>query len=328
MFSVSSAKEFAEKAPEGGCNQVCTSELECGHACNRVCHALSRDHVDMKCLSVCDKLCTNQEHECKKKCYEPCGDCTVIVEKTLPCNHKTKLKCHIDTSKIRCSVIVEKLFPACEHTASVKCYIDPETGKCPLPCDKRLDCGHQCIMSCHANDDPDHLNYKCKKPCGRKSKDCSQDHKCGKLCCDECTSCKVKVPKKRSCDHTFVMECSANPDTVDCKNSCDKSLKCGHKCKRKCSESCGVCEEIVKKRIAHCGHFIDIECGITPVRSSCTEKKCDRMLSCLHPCTEPCGKPCSSKCMAQVAKTQGVCGHSVPLLCWERASGNVFIFFY
>jgi hypothetical protein len=250
----------------------------------------------------------------------------VAVEKTLRCGHKTTVSCHIDIRSIQCDVFVEKIFEPCGHIANVKCHIDPRST-CPCDCDFRLPCGHCCINKCHAHEDPDHLEYKCKKPCTRPNAGCSMNHECGKRCCDDCSDCIVKVPKKRSCGHTHHIMCSSNVEMVECEKKCTRTLNCGHKCQRTCNEICDPCLQKTPKR-SSCGHEVIVGCGITPSRKLCS-KKCTLLLPCGHPCMTTCNKPCTDKCLVEVTKVKGACGHMVPLQCWEMQRGKLlhkFIF--
>lgn len=77
------------------------------------------------CPKECAKECDN-EHPCKKKCYQDCGPCPIIVQKERSCGHYFP--------KILCSENVEKT-------------------ECTRPCKRTLDCGHKCPM-------------KCSEPCG------------------------------------------------------------------------------------------------------------------------------------------------------------------
>ena len=51
-------------------------------------------------------------------------------------------------------------------------------GGCPNPCNKRLDCGHTCVRSCHVYD-IEHKKMPCTKPCPRSY---PLNHPCAKLC--------------------------------------------------------------------------------------------------------------------------------------------------
>uniref|UniRef100_A0A914Y5S2 NFX1-type zinc finger-containing protein 1 n=1 Tax=Panagrolaimus superbus TaxID=310955 RepID=A0A914Y5S2_9BILA len=53
-------------------------------------------------------------------------------------------------------------------------------GGCNIPCNGRLECGHQCIKPCHV-EDMDHTKQNCLKSCERKCESEFQ-HPCTKDC--------------------------------------------------------------------------------------------------------------------------------------------------
>jgi hypothetical protein len=155
-----------------------------------MCHLISQDHSDIQCQEPCERFCIARLHRCKLACFVECGDyCGEIVEKMLNCGHLTQTKCCTDTSNVNCAEIVEKTFAGCEHKAEVLCF----SNACPRLCENQAPCGHSCDRRCHVNDDPDHMKYKCTKPCAKLMKNCSGDHPCNKECHEECDFCCVKV---------------------------------------------------------------------------------------------------------------------------------------
>lgn len=79
-----------------------------------------------KCEKECAKECDN-EHPCKKLCYQDCGTCSVIMKKVRSCGHVFP--------RVLCSEKIEESF-------------------CNRPCKRKIpDCGHDCPM-------------KCSEPCG------------------------------------------------------------------------------------------------------------------------------------------------------------------
>lgn len=75
------------------------------------------------CLKKCAKknIDCMHNHICKKRCYEECIPCPVLVDKTRSCGHVYK--------NFKCSLNVEEKF--CEHL-----------------CEKELSCGHKCQGKC------------------------------------------------------------------------------------------------------------------------------------------------------------------------------------
>ena len=37
------------------------------------------------------------------------------------------------------------------------CHVDPSKVTCPLKCETKLNCGHNCLKSCHNSDNSEHL---------------------------------------------------------------------------------------------------------------------------------------------------------------------------
>lgn len=184
------------------CNH--TAELECGASAEKY-----------RCTQKCDKILCNEGHTCRKPCYESCGKCYVRVDRKLDCGHSVKVECYVDPKNIRCKTPRTVVLPACGHRVEVACN-EGERAKCPRPCDIRLECGHQCTKNCHKIDDPDHANYECNKPCGRKMKGCKMDHKCSKKCKDECFNCMVKVERVLPCGHRIIAECGKDDSEIYC----------------------------------------------------------------------------------------------------------------
>ncbi|KAF5286004.1 hypothetical protein FQR65_LT13001 [Abscondita terminalis] len=309
---------------EGGCNQMCKTQLVCGHLCTRVCHVLDRPHKDLKCLAKCTKVLCENNHPCPNRCYQTCQPCTVIVDKILPCGHKHKLPCHVDVKTFICKMQVKAVLP-CGHTDPHKpCYSSVDSHKCPFSCEIRVEpCGHACTKMCHFRDDPDHLEYLCQKPCGRLRLDCSTgNHKCPNKCFEKCMTCEIVVDKRRTCTHTVRTPCNKNPNDGVCIENCKRLLPCGHACKKKCNEQCGDCRVMVTKQIDACKHTIKIECRKLPTRADCFEK-CSTLLPCLHVCQRQCNEPCTISCKTLIKHNQvAACGHVFKIECNMRRSGN------
>lgn len=51
------------------------------------------------------RRCENN-HPCKKKCYEDCGVCNVSMLKKLQCGHQTSQPCHVNAEHIKCEIEV------------------------------------------------------------------------------------------------------------------------------------------------------------------------------------------------------------------------------
>lgn len=107
-----------KKAEDGGCDELCGQNLDCGHKCPRLCHPYP--HSDVVCREPCRKSHAVCGHPCMRRCFEDCGECEVPVLR--------KLKCH--------------------HDPYVPCYIADSEYQCESPCPKSLPCGHRCTQIC------------------------------------------------------------------------------------------------------------------------------------------------------------------------------------
>ncbi|XP_014276222.1 NFX1-type zinc finger-containing protein 1 isoform X3 [Halyomorpha halys] len=68
--------------------------LPCGHLSKMKCCTNKEEHIAAYvCNEPCSRLCKQNVHKCKKKCYEECGQCNEEVDVILPCSHSSKKKC-------------------------------------------------------------------------------------------------------------------------------------------------------------------------------------------------------------------------------------------
>lgn len=258
LTSVSSSADLLEKCPEGGCLKACSTLLpSCNHRCPKTCHMTDQDHKNVKCPQPCPKMC-KRNHSCQQRCWEACKPCTALIAKTLPCGHTHKVKCHDYGKDLFCPTEVKRQLPYCNHEVEMQCYRDPATFPCPIPCDIRLECGHQCTQKCHITIDPDHLKFKCEQPCTRVPEGCSKAHRCQKPCWEKCGLCKEYVKKIKQCGHRHTTYCHIKTEDIICKEDCRKMLPCQHPCPKKCSEECGGCQIKVKKIVPDCRHEIQV----------------------------------------------------------------------
>ncbi|XP_044269806.1 NFX1-type zinc finger-containing protein 1-like isoform X2 [Tribolium madens] len=315
---------------EGGCSKKCGAELKCGHNCNSLCHIRDRNHMIYKCQAACKKNLCNKDptHICKKMCFEECAPCNYLVHRTLACGHDASIQCHIDPEAYKCEILVSTELP-CGHITDKPCFSDPVTFRCPHICDVQVQpCGHACELFCHIRKDPDHLEYKCKKPCTRYMKRCTvndEDHKCKKMCYQDCDVCTVTVRKKRTlCNHYYDVRCCDDVDDIDCEKPCSKVQKCGHPCKRRCNEPCQVCQIKVSKIHPVCNHPVKVKCCEKPDRKYCN-KDCPLILPCGHPCTKKCNEPCTTACSVLVdcSGIQAECGHLVTRMECHMVTSSV-----
>ena len=156
-------------------------------------------------------------------------------------------------------------------------------GGCMLPCEFRLTCGHVCEQLCHPKD-PNHEDYKCRKPCERSL--CDSGQPCKNVCYKDCGPCRQLVPKVLPlCGHEGQVPCHLDPAEFLCSQPCERLLPCGHKCDKPCGESCTeMCVVPVEKEWPRCGHRYETSCHIDEFISPC-EYPCGTDLLCGHQCS-------------------------------------------
>ena len=313
VTNVKWAREF-KQCELGGCTMPCGDRLECGHACDKLCHVSDVYHALGRCLKVCFNSCSSG-HKCHNKCHYPreCPKCSVLVRKTPACGHEQSLRCSIDpydvSSGFKCERKVVKILP-CGHNNLLKCYKDPIIYRdCTSSCTKVLDCGHTCSerctqecqcgtkieiqlpcnhrkqVLCRQKNNPIDCNEKCERAlnCG---------HACPGKCHEECATklCKIEVLKDLPCGHQQIVRCSQDPQTVFCYSACQRLLNCGHKCPALCGR---LCQEIRCKELC--------------------QKRCQRD----HPCQKQChyGSSCD-ECTVPVNAMITTCGHMAKVSCF------------
>ncbi|XP_061865168.1 NFX1-type zinc finger-containing protein 1 [Colius striatus] len=289
---VSTATDFS-KVPEGGCNRPCEFRLSCGHVCTRACHPYDIQHKEYQCLKPCQKVLCADGHRCPRLCYEPCGSCMVIVEKTISkCGHRQMVPCSVPDSEFHCQEPCQKKLKCghtcnkfcgqectkwcpelvtvtlkCGHNQQVKCWITEETNhekpvECKTKCSVTLACGHTCSGSCHTCFEG-RFHKPCNSPC-KRFLICS--HKCHQPCTTECPPCQL-----------------------ECQNRCIHS-----RCKKKCGERCFPCAEPCEW---WCQHYRCTNLCSEPCNRPRCNVPCTKLLCCGHPCTGLCGEPCPNKCL-------------------------------
>ena len=298
---IAKAPDDFSKCPEGGCLKQCNSRLECGHVCRSPCHPIDREHKKMyKCQQECckDLPCG---HKCRSKCYQcqdGCTPCTTKVPRILEhCGHEVRMKCSTDQSTFECYRKCERLI-GCNHQCQNKCFEDcTPTRICQAKVDKKLPCGHVVPTKCSIPVS----SLQCPIPCN-KILDCLHD--CAGTC-GKCNMGRLHIPCKHKCDrplscgHICKFPCTANcpPCTEQCKNYCFHS-----RCPKKCYEPCVPCREPCKWQ---CRHFrCNATCGEMCDRPPC-EVPCKENLPCGHQCIGLCGEDCPSLC--RICDKEEVC---------------------
>ncbi|XP_046738512.1 NFX1-type zinc finger-containing protein 1-like [Diprion similis] len=317
LIKIQNVSDF-QQCPEGGCLKKCDADLVCGHSCTSICHTLDREHNEFQCRQACIKSCPN-DHPCPLKCFEGCKPCRVMVDRQLKCGHTVQMPCGCDVETFPCYIQVDAVLPHCNHEIKKPCYQPVERCKCPRLCEIRLACGHSCTLTCHANADPDHIEYLCYKDCTKNNVGCTSNHPCKKRCHESCGECTIYVQKTRSCGHYYKkIQCAVNVEDQICERPCKRVMSCTHKCDRLCHEVCGGCKVKVKKP-SPCGHTVEVKCSEIPTRSKCSAK-CQRILICGHPCAAKCKEPCTLNCKVMTRRTEpGLCGHIFSVPCYLRS---------
>lgn len=288
--SVKCAKDF-ESVPEGGCDKSCETRLECGHVCTRACHPYDQDHKQYQCNKDCQKSCI-EGHKCRLKCYLPCGECMVKVEKLIPsCGHLQMVPCSVPEDVYSCMKPCEKTL-VCGHGCSKHCG-----EKCEVDCRKevsaQLKCGHTQTIRCWEKRDLESgIHVRCKHPC-RASLSCG--HQCSGSC-DGCFQGRFHMGCTHPCKATLVCshECSqpCTRDCPPCSNICQN--RCIHsQCKKTCGERCVPCKEPCFWSCEHyqCSRLCSEPCDRPPCNIPCKKQ-----LKCQHQCIGLCGEPCPKKC--------------------------------
>jgi len=177
----------------------------------------SQSTAGYRCTLPCQNLLCVDGHGCKKRCFEPCSPCNAQVERKLKCGHIVKTQCHLDPAKIKCRFPKSVFLPDCLHKVEIACSESPEESSCPVACDIRLECGHQCTGTCHIKTDPHHEKYVCTKICSRKKLGCKENHRCSKKCNESCESCRLIVRRELDCGHAQMVECSQSNEDIFCR---------------------------------------------------------------------------------------------------------------
>ena len=91
-----------ERVSEGGCDQMCKKQMDCGHICPKRCHPWKLnngepDHdLGYRCTRPCERK-TKCGHGCMYHCYQ-CKErhqkCPIEIEPQLICGHKFYTVCH------------------------------------------------------------------------------------------------------------------------------------------------------------------------------------------------------------------------------------------
>ena len=124
-----------------------------------------------------------------KKCYEDCGNCEIIISKTVPiCNHIMGVKCYIPSDQIKCEYEKIYKYENCNHSIIVSCDTYVKHPENIPPCSQKVEiafpCKHSKQVICMKQ--IQELNIGCMEYCGNVLK-------CGHMCRQKCRDCKSLV---------------------------------------------------------------------------------------------------------------------------------------
>ena len=290
----------------GGCTLPCGERLDCGHACDRLCHASDEYHIAGSCCKMCVNSCPNN-HRCPKQCHYPkkCPKCKAPVLRTLTCGHEQPVECGSNPDKVLCQSKCEKILK-CGHECQNLCG-SPCTEECKVLCKKTLPCRHEKRMSCHR--DPN--VYQCNSSCTKRL-ECG--HSCSKKCNETC-QCNTEIERKLPCKHRTRVLCREKDCKITCKEKCSRTLECGHGCSGICHEDCRLkkCFVRVSKDLP-CGHEERVPCFQDPKTVVCYAP-CTRLRDCGHKCSSICGVPCYEVQCTELCQRKCRRGHSCQKPC-------------
>nr|XP_039261973.1 NFX1-type zinc finger-containing protein 1-like [Styela clava] len=125
----------------GMCKEKCGYLLECRHPCRGNCYECFQGRLHVPCLRKCNRTLVCG-HECKSSC-ESCP----------PCEQKCKTRCEHSECNHKCgkpcTLCREKCKWQCPHFRCTQLCSEPcNRPRCNRPCQKKLNCKHQCIGLC------------------------------------------------------------------------------------------------------------------------------------------------------------------------------------
>jgi len=93
---------------------------------------------------------------------------------------------------------------------------------------------------------------------------CELEHKCLKLCWENCGDCRTIVPRTLRCGHSLNLSCYIDVEKYKCTVEVEAELPdCGHKVKKPCHMDIGLipfshpCEDRLP-----CGHSCNLKCHV------------------------------------------------------------------
>ncbi|XP_013414142.1 NFX1-type zinc finger-containing protein 1-like [Lingula anatina] len=321
-----SKKEDFQHVADGGCQLPCEFRLECGHVCARRCHPYDLDHKLYKCEKPCEKPCDIGHKTCKRKCFEICSPCSFIVNARLPkCHHEILTECHRDPDNIICPIPCERLLN-CGHECKNLCS-EPCTVQCEREVLKHLLCGHSCLLPCHQDETLVRCDFMVEKqlPC---------THVANVPCHTDVTNieCQQPITVRLPCAHHIEVKCHERYAALSrrCTVFVERLLPCGHTGIMSCHLELGhyKCRQKMMLTFPKCNHQVEVKCATREkVLLKGCEVKVQRTLSCGHRVKASCGKAekeLVEACPAVCRKTRS-CGHTCEGTCGSCRQGTLHI---
>ena len=101
VTAIASAKEFEQKCPNGGCDQICGHDYDCGHSCPHMCHP-KQGHDEVKCTTLCQDIC-GHGHTIIKPCGGDAPRCKHTISWKCEMGHVSSGLCHKGKQQSGCS---------------------------------------------------------------------------------------------------------------------------------------------------------------------------------------------------------------------------------
>ncbi|XP_014781926.1 NFX1-type zinc finger-containing protein 1 [Octopus bimaculoides] len=124
------------------CFAICKELLDCGHFCKGYCFECHGIHIHKPCMEGCDRILICG-HKCQNK---DCSSCT-------PCERPCENRCLHNKCKKKCGEPCKQCNEPCQwecmhYKCSKLCHEPCDRPACNAPCEKLLDCSHQCVGVC------------------------------------------------------------------------------------------------------------------------------------------------------------------------------------
>ena len=196
------------------------------------------------------------------------------------------MPCFVDESSWECREDCERKCKN-DHECSKMCFED--CTQCDVIFLRKVTkCGHDQLIPCFMEES----QWKCNAYCEKK---CKNNHRCKKLCSEDCGNCTVElIIEMVGCGHFQTVPCYIEPGDWKCTVPCEGILECGHKCQSLCADAIhnlyctkvkskydrsaviSDCQIPVVKTIPGCGHEQTMPCFQEPLKWD-SNAKCEKV---------------------------------------------------